>query len=154
MCSSKEITICSPFKMDCGWKFVIVDFQISFIAEWFKHSDKTVISLNRGRLTAQLTKNWRREVNSALEKYFHMLRKGTETNLFSRPLTLKRWSVVSFENQVRHGMLGENCVSDLEVKGMTLSANITPISKNVPNTNEYCWSFILESTSTRCKSNL
>ena len=41
------------------------------------------------------TKNWRREVNSALEKYFHMLRKGTETNLFSRPLTLKRWSVVS-----------------------------------------------------------
>lgn len=45
---------------------------------------------------SQLTKNWRREVNSALEKYFHMLRKGTETNLFSRPLTLKRWSVVSF----------------------------------------------------------
>lgn len=44
---------------------------------------------------SQLTKNWRREVNSALEKYFHMLRKGTETNLFSRPLTLKRWSVVS-----------------------------------------------------------
>ena len=44
---------------------------------------------------SQLTKNWRREVNSALEKYFHMLRKGTETNLFSRPLTLKGWSVVS-----------------------------------------------------------
>ena len=30
------------------------------------------------------------------------------------------------------GMLGENCVSDLEVKGMTLSANITPISKMFP----------------------
>ena len=54
MCSSKEITICSPFKMDCGWKFLIDDFQISFIAEWFKHSDKTVISLNRGRLTAHV----------------------------------------------------------------------------------------------------
>ena len=39
----------------CGWKSVIVDFQISFIVQWFKHSNKIYQqTAYGGRLTAHI----------------------------------------------------------------------------------------------------